>query len=97
MAPPAKGLLKPAQLCEALKVGPSMIDDRIARYPRGSGNAFPVEYIGRFRRYDLDVVRAWFAWETADFPEDAIPAAVRAWYATHAEAPRIPAQKRPAA
>jgi hypothetical protein len=67
VTPPAKELLKQQELCEALKVGFSLIDDRVRRYPPGSPNAFPVEYIGRFRRYDLTKVRAWFAAEAADF------------------------------
>lgn len=52
----------------ALGIGKWSIDQRIARYPDGHPNAFPVEYLGRFRRFDVEKVRAWFAWERAGFP-----------------------------
>ena len=65
-APPR--LLRQAELQKALKVGKWVIDNRIARYPEGSEHEFPVEYIGRFRRFDLEKVRAWFAAERAGFP-----------------------------
>lgn len=61
-------LLNQKQLIEALGIGKWMVDDRIARFPEGHAHEFPVEYYGRFRRFDVDKVRAWFAWERAGFP-----------------------------
>ncbi|WP_406325255.1 hypothetical protein [Streptomyces niveus] len=63
-------LLKQKQLMEALGIGKWTIDNRIERYPTGHPNAFPVEYIGRFRRFDVAAVRTWFAWEAAGFPAE---------------------------
>jgi predicted DNA-binding transcriptional regulator AlpA len=63
-------LLKQVQLMEKLGVGKWTIDNRIERYPKGHPNAFPVEYIGRFRRFELAAVRAWFEWEAAGFPAE---------------------------
>ncbi|MFD3520491.1 hypothetical protein [Streptomyces sp. NPDC058653] len=63
-------LLNQKQLMEKLGVGKWTIDNRIERYPTGHPNAFPVEYIGRFRRFELDAVRAWFEWEAAGFPAE---------------------------
>jgi len=61
-------LLNQKQLIEQLGIGKWTIDDRIARYPKGHPRAFPVEYLGRWRRFDVERVRAWFAWERAGFP-----------------------------
>jgi hypothetical protein len=61
-------LLKQPQLQEELEIGKWIIDNRIARYPKGSENEFPVEYIGRWRRFDPEKVRAWFAAEREGFP-----------------------------
>lgn len=69
-------LLKQKELCAALKVGPWLIDDRIQRYPLGSESEFPVEYIGRNRRFDPEKVRAWFAAEArGEFDKRSTPAA----------------------
>lgn len=68
-------LLNQKELIKALRIGKWTIDNRIERYPTGHPNAFPVEYIGRFRRFDVAAVRAWFAWEAAGFPADAQRAA----------------------
>ena len=61
-------LVNQKQLIAALGVGKWTIDDRIARYSKDHPCAFPVEKIGRFRRFDLETVRAWFAWEDDGFP-----------------------------
>lgn len=61
-------LVDQKQLIKALGIGKWMVDDRIARYPKGHPREFPVEKIGRFRRFDPDRIRAWFAWEDAGFP-----------------------------
>lgn len=55
-------------LQKALGIGKWSIDQRIARYPEGHPNKFPVEYCGRFRRFDVEQVRAWYARERAGFP-----------------------------
>jgi len=60
-------------LQKALGIGKWMVDDRIARYPEGHPQEFPVEYCGRFRRFDVETVRDWFAWERAGFPSARIP------------------------
>jgi hypothetical protein len=61
-------LLNQKDLQKVLGLGKWSIDQRIARYPEGHPNAFPVEYLGRFRRFDPEKVRAWFARERAGFP-----------------------------
>lgn len=66
-------LLNQKQLIHKLGIGKWMVDDRIQRYPKGSEHEFPVEKIGRFRRFDPDAVRAWFAWEAAGFPAEPKP------------------------
>lgn len=67
-AAPTVQLVNQKQLIEALGISKWMVDDRIARYPKGHPRAFPVEYIGRWRRFDPDKIRAWFAWESDGFP-----------------------------
>lgn len=68
-------LVNQKQLIAALGISKWMVDDRIARYPKGHAHAFPVEYIGRWRRFDPDKIRAWFAWESDGFPSVArVPA-----------------------
>lgn len=68
-------LLKQAQLADALQIASSTIDNYIQRYPTGHPNAFPVERIGRTRRYDFEAVRAWFAAMADGFPESTTTAA----------------------
>lgn len=86
-APDDQLLVNQAGLCTALDVSEWVINTRITDYPRDHPNRFPVEYIGRQRRYEVEVARAWFDWEDAGFPEDAVPAALSAWYAARSGAP----------
>lgn len=85
--PAVSGLIDQKTLQESLGISDYPIKDRIRRHPAGTPHAFPVDRIGRNRRFEFATVRAWFAWEAAGFPDDAIPAAVSTWYAAHAATP----------
>lgn len=60
-------LVNQKALQKALGISRWMVADRMARYPLGAPNQFPVEYVGRWRRFDIDTVRAWFAAERRGF------------------------------
>ncbi|MGW0984336.1 hypothetical protein ACWD33_26375 [Streptomyces xiamenensis] len=59
----ASRLVTQKELRAELGIGKWIIDDRIARFPQGHPHAFPVRYIGRWRRFDPAEVKAWFAQE----------------------------------
>jgi len=60
-------LVNQKALQTALRIGKWQVDERIRRFPPGSPYEFPVEYLGRWRRFNVAKVRAWFAWESAGF------------------------------
>lgn len=71
-------LVNQKTLRAALGVGKWTIDTRIQRHPKGSPHPFPVERVGRHRRFDVAAVRAWFAEEANGFEADTATASAAA-------------------